>query len=75
MIPKAKWHVIFIESLKLEIDSFVEKIEAVRAIKKLLTREYVVKDSITLVEGDIHHFQVEKTVSVDLTFYDNEENE
>ena len=75
MIPKAKWHVIFIESLKLEIDSFVEKIEAVRAIKKLLTREYVVKDSITLVEGDIHHFQVEKTVSVDLTFYNNEENE
>ena len=75
MIPKAKWHVIFIESLKLEIDSFVEKIEAVRAIKKLLTREYVVIDSITLVEGDIHHFQVEKTVSVDLTFYNNEENE
>ena len=42
------------------------------AIKKLMNREYVVKDSITLVEGDIHHFQVQKTVSVDVTFYDEE---
>lgn len=74
MIPQAKWHVLFVESMRLEIDSFIEKIEAVNAIKKLMNREYVVKDSITLVEGDIHHFQVQKTVSVDVTFY-NEENE
>lgn len=68
------FHVIYIESMKLEIDSYPEKIQAVEFIKKLFKEEFVVKDSITLIEGDLHPFQTNKKVLIDITFFD-EDNE
>jgi hypothetical protein len=64
------WHVLYIESMKLEIDTYPAKIQAVDCIKKLYKEEFVVKDSITLIKGELQPFQANKKVLIDLTFFE-----